>query len=93
MNINKSGISLKNIPVEILNQKSWSSVLNNVPKLFDILLSNSIKHDMGVAFFTTTWVEQVSKGLGNFFINNGRARWLMSPKLSDFDQVDFQVSI
>ena len=83
-------VSLKNIDIRILNQVRWVSTKHDFVKLFNELFSNSISHDMAIGYFTSEWIKRNSNGIGNFLINEGRARWIMSPALCDNDLIQFE---
>jgi superfamily II DNA or RNA helicase len=83
-------ISLKNIDTEILSQAKWNSKKDDLIKLFDQLFSNSISHDMQIGYFTSEWIKRNSNGIGKFLINEGKARWIMSPNLNPDDLIKFE---
>lgn len=54
-------------------------------EFFIPLLSNSIRYDRGVVFFSSGWLRINSKGMLAFANNSGRARWVTSPILDEAD--------
>ena len=54
-------------------------------EFFTPLLSNSIRYDRGVGFFSSSWLRINSYGLAAFANNGGRARWVTSPILDEAD--------
>jgi len=54
-------------------------------EFFVPLLSNSVRYDRGVGFFSSSWLRINSKGMVAFANNGGRARWVTSPILDEAD--------
>src|SRR5437764_13827119 len=54
-------------------------------EFFTPLLSNSIRYDRGVGFFSSGWLRINAKGMLAFANNGGRARWVTSPILDEAD--------
>src|SRR6266581_7312607 len=54
-------------------------------EFFIPLLSNSIRYDRGVGFFSSGWLRINCKGMVAFANNGGRARWVTSPILDKAD--------
>ena len=48
-------------------------------------LSNSVKYDRGVGYFSSGWLRIASKGMNQFATNGGYARWVTSPILNPDD--------
>lgn len=48
-------------------------------------LSNSIKYDRGVGYFSAGWLQMASTGMLEFATRRGKARWITSPILSEED--------
>ena len=48
-------------------------------------LSRSMKYDRGVGFFSSSWLRIAAKGMVEFAKNDGKARWVTSPILSQND--------
>jgi superfamily II DNA or RNA helicase len=78
-----SKINLRNVPVEILNNRNWNTKTDNVPLLFKNLFINSTSHDMGVGYFSSSWIEINARGIAEFLTNEGTGRWLMSPNFNN----------
>jgi len=49
------------------------------------LLSNSVRYDRGVGYFSSGWLRINSSGMVAFANNGGRARWVTSPILDEED--------
>ena len=49
------------------------------------MLSNSVRYDRGVGYFSSGWLRMSSPGMVNFAHNGGRARWVTSPILDEAD--------
>ncbi len=59
---------------------------NELSKEFFIpLLSNAIRYDRGVGFFSSGWLRINSRGMVDFARNGGQARWVTSPILDEAD--------
>jgi DNA phosphorothioation system restriction enzyme len=56
-----------------------------IADFFVPMLANSIKYDRGVGFFSSGWFRIAAKGMAEFAINGGKARWVTSPILSEQD--------
>ena len=54
-------------------------------EFFTPLLSNSIRYDRGVGYFSSGWLRINAKGMLEFANNGGRARWVTSPILDEAD--------
>ena len=54
-------------------------------EFFIPLLSNSIRYDRGVGFFSSGWLRINAQGMLAFANNGGRARWVTSPILDEAD--------
>ena len=54
-------------------------------EFFTPLLSNSIRYDRGVGYFSSGWLGINAKGMLEFANNSGRARWVTSPILDEAD--------
>lgn len=48
-------------------------------------LSNSLKYDRGVGYFSSGWFRIAAKGMTQFATNGGFARWVTSPMLDEDD--------
>lgn len=62
-----------------------TSTSDIVADFFIPLLSNSVRYDRGVGFFSTSWVRIASQGLLELAKNQGKARWIISPILDKDD--------
>ncbi len=58
---------------------------NVVEALYVPGLSNSVRYDRGVGYFTSGWLTQVAEGLVPFASNGGKMRLITSPYLSSSD--------
>ena len=56
-----------------------------IADFFTPLLSNSVKYDRGVGFFSSGWLRIAAKGMAEFAENGGHARWVTSPILDEDD--------
>ena len=54
-------------------------------EFFAPLLSNALRYDRGVGFFSSSWLRINAAGMAAFAANGGQARWITSPILSDGD--------
>jgi superfamily II DNA or RNA helicase len=54
-------------------------------EFFIPLLSNALRYDRGVGFFSSGWLRINSRGMVDFARNGGRARWVTSPILGEAD--------
>lgn len=54
------------------------------------LLSKAISYDRGVGYFSTGWLRVNAQGLAPFAMRGGRARWVISPQLSQGDMEAFR---
>src|SRR5436853_5791029 len=54
-------------------------------EFFVPLLSNSVRYDRGVGFFSSGWLRINGYGMVAFANNGGRARWVTSPILDEAD--------
>jgi hypothetical protein len=52
---------------------------------FAPLLSNAVRYDRGVGFFSSGWLRINAQGMVAFAHNGGRARWVTSPILDTAD--------
>ena len=57
---------------------------------FNPVLTRSIEYKRGVGFFTSGWLRNASHGIAGLAENGGRAKWIISPKLSEEDWEAFQ---
>lgn len=54
-------------------------------EFFVPMLSNSVRYDRGVGYFSSGWLRMNSRGMVEFANNKGRARWVTSPILDEAD--------
>ena len=62
-----------------------TSEVNFAVDFYNPLLSRAIEYKRGVGYFTTGWLESVSRGIVNLAENGGTAKWIASPILDDDD--------
>jgi superfamily II DNA or RNA helicase len=59
---------------------------NTIIKDFFIpCLSNSVRYDRAVGYFTSGWLNYAASGMVRFADNGGQARWITSPQLTESD--------
>jgi len=56
-----------------------------IKDFFNPSLGASVRYDRGVGFFSAAWLRLASLGMAEFAANNGLARWVTSPILSESD--------
>lgn len=54
------------------------------------MLSNSVRYDRGVGYFSSGWLRMAASGMVQFAFNGGRARWVTSPILDKADWESLQ---
>lgn len=59
---------------------------NPIDVFFNPVLASAKTYDVAVGFFTSQWVRDAAKGIAQFALNGGRARWIVSPILSTEDR-------
>ena len=75
-------MALKDIDFKI----SYETPDNNLESEFYLpALTNSLRYDRGVGYFSAGWIRDNAKGLINFADNGGKARWITSPILDEGD--------
>jgi len=52
---------------------------------FNPALSEAVRYDVAVGYFSANWVRDAASGIARFACNGGRARWIVSPELSEED--------
>jgi len=67
-----------------------TSTANIIADFFVPALSNSIKYDRGVGFFSAGWLRLTAPGMTPFAANGGHARWVTSPILDEADWLALQ---
>ena len=67
-------------------QNTYSSLeVDLVDDVVAPLLSCAVQYDRGVGFFTSNWLKEAAKGLVIFVKNQGKARIITSPRLTEQD--------
>src|SRR5574344_2497322 len=67
-------------------KKTYSSIEDKITDdLLIPVLSNAIKYDRAVGFFSSSWLKEVASGLAVFATSGGKARIVTSVKLSQKD--------
>ena len=61
-----------------------------VGDFFVPMLQNATRYDRGVGYFSSGWLRANAQGMVAFAENEGRARWITSPKLSESDWTHLQ---
>lgn len=56
-----------------------------VTEFYEPLLSRSAEYHRGVGYFTTNWIQSAARGIAKLANNNGTAKWITSPKLTEED--------
>ncbi|NBC28600.1 MAG: DEAD/DEAH box helicase family protein, partial [Spirochaetes bacterium] len=56
-----------------------------VQDFFVPMLQNATRYDRGVGYFSSGWLRANAQGMIDFAANEGRARWITSPMLSEGD--------
>ena len=75
-------MSLKDIPIPtVLDTSKFTFSTDFVTPV----LSQSIRYDRGVGYFTSGWIKKNIKGIVTFIENGGIARWITSPILTESD--------
>jgi len=62
-----------------------TSTTNFVQEFYEPLLSRSIEYKRGVGYFTTNWIKSAARGIAELANNDGTAKWITSPKLTEED--------
>ena len=73
-----------------LKAHNWEHTMNTseydlITGFFEPALSNSIRYDRGVGYFSSGWIRESAKGMTKFAANDGQARWITSPILGVSD--------
>lgn len=74
--------SLKELQLPSILDTSTNDLVKD---FFSPVLSNSLRYDRGVGFFSSGWIKLNCKGMLTFANNGGRARWVTSPILAETD--------
>ncbi len=56
-----------------------------IEQFFLPMLKNSVRYDRGVGYFSSGWIKEAFAGMFEFARNEGKARWITSPILSQAD--------
>ena len=75
-------IKLFDIPFPPILDTSSGDIIRD---FFNPALAASVRYDRGVGFFSASWLRLAANGMTEFAANNGRARWVTSPILSESD--------
>ncbi|WEJ99484.1 MAG: DEAD/DEAH box helicase family protein [Candidatus Sphingomonas phytovorans] len=76
--------NLKRLPTPLLLETSTDNIIRS---FFEPALRASTSYDRGVGYFTSGWLRLASAGLDGFAENGGKARFLVSPHLSEDDWI------
>jgi DNA phosphorothioation system restriction enzyme len=68
-----------------LNSLVTTSDTDIIRDFFNPALMASVRYDRGVGYFSADWLRITAEGMVRFAANNGRARWVTSPILSQED--------
>jgi len=52
---------------------------------FDPVFQNASYYDVAVGYFSSNWLRDAANGIAHFALNGGKARWIISPHLSESD--------
>lgn len=52
---------------------------------FDPVLRHAISYDVGVGYFTSGWIADTAKGISQFVLSRGKARWVVGHELQEKD--------
>lgn len=74
--------NLSEIPFPPILDTSSGDIIRD---FFNPALAASVRYDRGVGFFSAAWLRLAAKGMAEFAANNGLARWVTSPILSESD--------
>ena len=85
--IERGSKSLRTVPLPTVLNTSETDIIQD---FFVPALSNSIRYDRGVGFFSAAWLRLAAKGMVQFAANSGWARWVTSPILSEADWLAMQ---
>ena len=59
--------------------------VNPIDTFFNPTLKESIRYDVAVGYFSSSWIRDAAEGIANLAINGGKSRWVISPNLSKED--------
>jgi len=69
-----------NIPLSVSTTSS-----NPIRVFFNPVLAKAVMYDVAVGYFSSKWIRDAAEGIAQFACNGGRARWVLSPELSEED--------
>lgn len=75
-------MSLKTLKLKTAYNTSTDDIIQD---FFVPILSQALKYDRGVGFFSAAWIRLACQGLTDFASNGGKARWVTSPILAKDD--------
>lgn len=75
-------MTLTNFDFDISMDASTNTIIND---FFIPCLSNSVRYDRAVGYFTSGWLNYAAPGMVRFANNGGHARWITSPQLTEAD--------
>lgn len=58
---------------------------NPIDVFFTPVLADATSYDVAVGFFSTQWIRDAAEGIARFAVNGGKARWVVSPRISEED--------
>ena len=67
-----------------------TSAADLIADFFVPVLSQSVRYDRGVGYFSSGWLRMAANGMVQFAANGGRARWVTSPILDEADWESLQ---
>ena len=56
-----------------------------IGEFFGPVLGEASSYDVAVGYFSSAWLRDAAHGIARFAVNGGRARWIISPELSEED--------
>ncbi len=56
-----------------------------IAEFFDPVLERAFTYDVAVGYFSTAWLRDAAHGMAEFALRGGRARWIISPELTEDD--------
>lgn len=77
-----AGAGLRALPTPLLLQTSTDRIVED---FYEPALRVATSYDRGVGYFTSGWLRMMSRGIAAFAGNGGRARFLVSPHMSEAD--------
>jgi DNA phosphorothioation system restriction enzyme len=74
--------SFKDLNVKLSLNTTEDDIIND---FFIPVLERSVSYDVAVGFFTSAWMRDAAAGIARFACNDGKARFIISPILSEND--------